>query len=93
MILGMKPRLYPKRARSDASPRLARPLTDVAARKATPRAASYTLAAGGGLYLRIAPTGVKTWEVRYRRPDGSRLAQARMAGTGTDQLPSQDGLR
>jgi integrase len=59
-------------------PRLARPLTDVAARKATARAASYTLAAGGGLYLRIAPTGVKTWEVRYRRQDGSRPAPARI---------------
>ncbi len=42
------------------------PLTDIAARKAAPRAKPYKLADGGGLYLEVTPTGAKYWRMKYR---------------------------
>jgi integrase len=41
-------------------------LTAVAASKARPRAKPYRLAAGGGLYLEVTPTGAKYWRWKYR---------------------------
>jgi integrase len=41
-------------------------LTDAAVRKATPRAKAYRLFDGEGLALRVAPTGAKSWQLRYR---------------------------
>ncbi len=42
------------------------PLTDIAARKAAPRAKPFKLADGGGLYLEVMPTGAKYWRMKYR---------------------------
>jgi len=42
------------------------PLTDLAARKATPRKNDYKLADAGGLYLFISRTGSKSWRMTYR---------------------------
>lgn len=41
-------------------------LTVLAARKAEPREKPYKLAAGGGLYLEVMPTGAKYWRWKYR---------------------------
>lgn len=40
-------------------------LTDRAIRAAKPKAKEYKLTADRGLYLRVAPDGIKTWHVRY----------------------------
>ncbi len=41
-------------------------LTDTEASKAKPKAKPYRLADGHNLYLFVAPTGVKSWQFRYR---------------------------
>jgi len=41
-------------------------LTAVTVAKAKPRATKYKLAAGGGLYLEVMPTGAKYWRWKYR---------------------------
>lgn len=41
-------------------------LTDVAARSAKPKHKPYKLAAGGGLYLEVMPSGSKCWRWKYR---------------------------
>jgi integrase len=41
-------------------------LTAIAAQKARPREKPYKLAAGGGLYLEVMPTGAKYWRWKYR---------------------------
>ncbi|MES2404922.1 MAG: integrase arm-type DNA-binding domain-containing protein [Pseudomonadota bacterium] len=41
-------------------------LTALATRKAEPRHKPYKLAAGGGLYLEVMPTGAKYWRWKYR---------------------------
>lgn len=43
-----------------------RTLTALGARKAEPREKPYKLAAGGGLYLQVMPTGAKYWRWKYR---------------------------
>lgn len=40
-------------------------LSDLSVRKLRPKNERYEVADGGGLYLRIAPTGVKSWVFRY----------------------------
>src|SRR2546423_5308216 len=40
------------------------------------------LADGGGLYLRIGPSGAKSWVFRYRRRDGERRGKLRDMGLG-----------
>ena len=41
-------------------------LTDIAIRKAKPRAKSYKMFDGSGLYLEFAPSGGKWWRYKYR---------------------------
>ena len=41
-------------------------LSEVTARKATPREKPYKLTDGGGLYLHIQPRGSKLWRMKYR---------------------------
>ncbi len=41
-------------------------LTDRAVRNAKLKATPYRIHDGGGLYLRVAPTGVKSWQLRYQ---------------------------
>lgn len=41
-------------------------LTDIAARRAKAKDKPYKLAAGGGLYLEVTPTGSKYWRMKYR---------------------------
>ncbi len=51
-------------------PRLATPLTDTKVRAAKARDKTYTMADGGGMYLEVAPTGLKVWRLAYRRNNG-----------------------
>ncbi|MBV2179905.1 MAG: tyrosine-type recombinase/integrase [Castellaniella sp.] len=53
-------------------PKLAQQLSDLAAKKARPKDAAYSLASGNGVHLVIQPTGQKQWQVRYRTPDNQR---------------------
>ncbi|HVE48008.1 MAG TPA: Arm DNA-binding domain-containing protein [Casimicrobiaceae bacterium] len=55
---------YPNRER--AIPRDATPLTDIRIRKAQPGHKPYRLYDGGGLALLVQPSGVKSWQMRYR---------------------------
>lgn len=48
------------------APMASKPLTDVAARNARPKAKRYKLSAGGGLYLEVMPNGAKYWRMKYR---------------------------
>ena len=45
-------------------------LTNAAAKAATPGPRAYKLADAGGLHLFIAPTGSKSWRLKYRWPKG-----------------------
>jgi len=55
-------------------PKLATPLTDIQVRNTKPKPSdapkTYTLADGGGMYLEVSPTGVRTWRMAYRQPNG-----------------------
>lgn len=51
-------------------PRLAKPLTDTQVKTAKPKAKTYTLADGGGMYLEISPIGSKIWRLAYRQQSG-----------------------
>ncbi|WP_427183741.1 tyrosine-type recombinase/integrase [Bordetella bronchialis] len=53
-------------------PRLAGALTDLTVRNAKPRKEPYRLAAGNGLFLKVLPSGGKSWLVRYRK-DGKQI--------------------
>jgi len=55
-------------------PKLATPLTELQVSKAKPKVKPHTLSDGNGLALVVHPSGVKSWTVRYRLPDGSRPA-------------------
>ena len=50
-------------------PKIAKPLTNTEVSKASPRAKQYSLVDGGGLYLRVQPSGIKTWLFYYQKPD------------------------
>ncbi|NII75200.1 integrase [Dyella sp. SG562] len=45
---------------------MAKPITDVALRKAKPQDKPYKIAAGNGLYLLVKPIGSKLWRWKYR---------------------------
>ena len=49
-------------------PRITNPLTNTEVSKAKPRDKVYSLSDGGGLQLRIKPSGSKTWLLDYYRP-------------------------
>lgn len=51
-------------------PRIATPLTDLKCSAASPREKEYKLFDGQGLYLLVKPTGVKSWRLKYTKPDG-----------------------
>ncbi len=46
------------------------PLTDPKCDAAKPREKDYKLFDGKGLYLLVKPSGVKTWRMKYTKPDG-----------------------
>lgn len=45
---------------------MAKPIADVALRKAKPQDKPYRIAAGHGLYLLVNPIGSKLWRWKYR---------------------------
>ena len=48
--------------------RTTRPLSDTEIKKARPKDKEYNLADGGGLQLRVRPSGAKLWLFNYSRP-------------------------
>lgn len=50
--------------------RVATPLTDTKCEAAKPRDKDYKLFDGKGLYLLVKPTGVKSWRLKFKKPDG-----------------------
>jgi len=50
--------------------RLIKPLTAVQVQNAKPKASMYKLFDGGGLFLRVNPSGGKYWKMKYRKNDG-----------------------
>ena len=57
-------------------PKIVIPLTVTQLNNAKPKAKSYKLADGGGLYLEVMPTGSKLWRMKFKQTNGneSRLA-------------------
>lgn len=51
-------------------PKLATPIVPINIDRYKPKAAQYTVPDGNGLYLLVLPSGVKSWQVRYRTQDG-----------------------
>lgn len=47
-----------------------RPLSDTALSGLEPEATAYREKDGDGLYFRVKPNGTKSWELRYKKPDG-----------------------
>ncbi len=47
-----------------------RPLADTTLSSLEPEAATYRELDGSGLYFRVKPNGQKSWEFRYKKPDG-----------------------
>ncbi|XSS62403.1 tyrosine-type recombinase/integrase [Pseudomonas sp. B11] len=47
-----------------------RPLADTTLSSLEPEAATYRELDGSGLYFRVKPNGQKSWELRYKKPDG-----------------------
>ncbi|MGJ8515284.1 tyrosine-type recombinase/integrase [Carnimonas bestiolae] len=47
-----------------------RPLADTVINGLEPEATAYRVLDGNGLYLRVKPDGRKSWELRYKKPDG-----------------------
>lgn len=47
-----------------------RPLADTALSTLEPEAKEYREHDGNNLYLRVRPDGAKSWQLRYKRPDG-----------------------
>lgn len=47
-----------------------RPLADTVLATLEPEATAYREADGNGLYFRVKPNDTKSWELRYKKPDG-----------------------
>lgn len=65
------------------------PLTDPKCDAAKPREKDYKLFDGKGLYLLVKPSGVKTWRMKYTKPDGrdglATKLYARNVATGNSE--------
>lgn len=48
------------------------PLTDAACRNAKPKDKDYSLFDGQGLYLLVKANGVKSWQMKYIKPNGKQ---------------------
>jgi integrase len=57
-------------------PKLATPLTELQINRAKAKSKHYALSDGNGLCLVVSAAGGKTWQVRYRLPDGTRPCPA-----------------
>src|SRR5690554_4955836 len=47
-----------------------RPLADTVLASLEPEAKEYRELDGNGLYFRVKPDGGKSWQLRYKKPDG-----------------------
>ncbi|WP_211443436.1 Arm DNA-binding domain-containing protein [Collimonas humicola] len=48
-------------------PKLATPLTETQIAELKPRAKRYKIGGGHGLYILVEPTGIKRWQMVYKR--------------------------
>lgn len=55
-------------------PNTTKPLTNTQIKQAKPKEKEFNLADGGGLYLRIKPSGAKLWLFNYSRPVSKKRA-------------------
>lgn len=62
-----------------------RPLADTVLASLEPEQKAYREHDGGGLYFRVKPNGHKSWEFRYKRPDG------RWSWAGVGAYPETSG--
>lgn len=64
-----------------------RPMADTTLASLEPETKEYRELDGNGLYLRVKPDGSKSWQLRYKRPDGKWSWLGLGAyGTGSHQL-------
>lgn len=61
----------PLRKGAPKMPKIVTPLTAIQVKNAKPRAKSYKLADGGGLYLEVMPTGSMLWRMKFKQANGS----------------------
>ncbi|MFC0708095.1 tyrosine-type recombinase/integrase [Azorhizophilus paspali] len=59
-----------------------RPLADTVLATLEPEATAYRELDGNGLYFRVKPNGSKSWELRYKKPDG-KWSWLGLGGYGT----------
>ncbi len=57
-------------------------LSAKAVEKASPKTEEYRLPDGGGLYLRIRPSGAKSWLFLFRLPDSRKLLRMTLGSVG-----------
>ncbi len=57
-----------------------RPLTDATCRTAQPRAKAYKLTDAKGLYLKVLPSGYRSWHWKYHYPAGANQARYKVFG-------------
>lgn len=71
-----------------------RPMADTVLASLEPEAREYREHDSAGLYLRVKPDGSKSWQFRYKRPDGkwSWLGLGAF-GKGTHQLSGEQARR
>ena len=73
-------------------PRLAIPLSDLQCRTAKTRERAYKLFDGGGMYLFVKPNGVKTWRLKYTKPNGNLVRayyQETIKDSWVEKLPGK----
>ncbi|NIB39076.1 tyrosine-type recombinase/integrase [Pseudomaricurvus alkylphenolicus] len=56
-------------------PKTTKPLSPTEVKNAKPKDKEYMLADGGGLQLRVKPTGAKSWVYRYKNPLNGKRSQ------------------
>ena len=71
-----------------------RPMADTVLASLEPEAKEYREPDGSGLYFRVKPDGSKSWQFRYRKPDGKwSWVGLGPYGKGTHQLTGEQARR
>jgi hypothetical protein len=73
--------------------RIVKSLTNTQIDKAKPLEKQYHLADGGGLYLLVKPTGVKTWQFNYCKPTTKKRTYISLSNYPDLSLAQARGIR